>query len=92
MIKSFKHKGLEDFFINGTTKGIQVKHAQRIGNILDLLDAANEIGVMNFPESGLHKLEPKKENIWSVKISGNWRITFRFIEKDAYDVDYLDYH
>lgn len=46
MIKSFKHKGLEKFFFKGTTKGIQPKHASRIADILDLLDAADSISVM----------------------------------------------
>ncbi len=92
MIKTFKHKGLEKFFYQGITKGIQSKHAEKLADILDLLDAADTIEVMNFPGSRLHKLEPKKENIWSGRVSGNWRITFKFIDGDAYAVDYLDYH
>ena len=92
MIKSFKHKGLEAFFLYGITKGIQHKHADRLANILDLLDAADTIEVMNFPGSRLHKLEPKKDEIWSVKVSANWRMTFKFVDGDAYVVDYVDYH
>ncbi len=92
MIKSFKHKGLEDYFYNGIKKRIQAKHADRLANILDLLDAADKIEVMNFPGSGLHKLEPKKKNIWAVKVSGNWRIVFKFENGDVYLVDYIDYH
>lgn len=92
MIKSFKHKGLEYFFYDGTTKGIQAKHAKKIADILDLLDAADKIQVMNFPGSRLHKLHPSRDEIWSVRVSGNWRITFKFIDGDAWHVDYLDYH
>ena len=92
LIKTFKHKGLEKFFYDGTTKGIQVKHVEKIADILDLLDAADTIQVMNFPGSRLHRLHPKKENIWAVNVSGNWRITFNFISGDAYMVDYVDYH
>jgi proteic killer suppression protein len=92
MIKSFKHKGLEKFFCDGTLKGIQAKHADKLSDILDLLDAADTIQVMNFPGSRLHKLLPKKEEIWAVKVTGNWRIAFQFINGDAYDVDYTDYH
>lgn len=80
------------FFLHRTTKGIQPKHAERIADILDLLNAADTIQVMNFPGSWLHKLEPRKTNIWSVKVSGNWRITFKFVDGDAYLVDYVDYH
>ncbi len=92
MIKSFKHKGLEHLFFHGSTRGIQPKHKQRLEDILDLLDAMLQIQDINFPGSKLLKLEPKKENKWSVAVSGNWRVTFRFIESDVYDVDYVDYH
>jgi len=92
MITSFKHKGLEKFFNKGTTKGIQPKHAKRIADILDLLDAADTISVMNFPGSGLHKLEPTHQETWAVRVSGNWRITFKFENGDALMVDYVDYH
>ena len=51
MIKTFSHKGLEDFFFDGKKKGIQAKHANRISDILDRLDAAKAIGDMNFPGS-----------------------------------------
>lgn len=83
---------MEKFFYNGSTKGIQVKHAEKLADILDLLDAADTIQVMNFPGSRLHKLHPKKKEIWAVNVSGNWRITFKFVSGDAYMVDYLDYH
>jgi plasmid maintenance system killer protein len=57
MIKTFAHSGLEDFFYAGTKKGIQPKHAQKIGDILDLLDAAVRVEDMNFPGSGLHQIK-----------------------------------
>ena len=47
---------------------------------------------MNFPGSNLHKLSGDREGFWSVSVSGNWRVIFRFEDGDAYDVDYLDYH
>ena len=85
MIKSFLHTGLERFFVDGAKRGIQPNHANKISRILDRLDAANDIRDMRYPGSGLHKLEPKtinaKKQIWSVIVSGNWRITFKFFEK-----------
>jgi proteic killer suppression protein len=90
MIKAFSHKDLEGFFFDGTKKRIQPKHADRISDILDRLDAAAAIGKMNFSGSGLHLLESKKRGIWSVKIPGNWRITFGFKGGDVYGVDYSD--
>lgn len=92
MIKSFKHKGLEKFFYDGNKKGIQAKHADKLEAILDLLDAADSITVMNFPGSRLHRLQPKQEQRWAVDVSGNWRVTFTFRKGDAYEVNYLDYH
>jgi plasmid maintenance system killer protein len=49
MIKSFKHKGLENLYLNGIKKGVQAKHVKRLLDILDLLNAADNIQVMNCP-------------------------------------------
>lgn len=92
MIKSFEHKGLKNFFYKGTKKGIQAKHAGKLAIILDVLDAAAEIEDMNAPGLKLHLLEPKQNQIWAVSVSENWRIAFKFVDGDAYIVDYLDYH
>jgi proteic killer suppression protein len=92
MVETFAHKGLEDFFFDGTKKGIQPKQASKLEEILDRLNQAREIRDMNFPGSGLHLLQPKKESRWAVKVSGNWRITFVFKEGHAFEVNYEDYH
>ncbi len=92
MIKYFSHKGLGEFFYDGAKKGIQPKHVNKIAAILDRLDAANDIRDINYPGSGLHLLQPKKEGRLAVKVSGNWRITFKFKDGDAYEVNYEDYH
>ena len=92
MVKSFRHKGLQRFFFDGTKKGIQPKHAEKLADILDLLDAASEVEDMNFPGSDLHPLKGDLRGFWSVKVSGNWRLIFRFERGDAFDVDYVDYH
>jgi len=92
MIKSFRHKGLEKFFLDSIKKGIHPKHGNKLELILDTLNAAAKIEDMNYPGSDLHLLQPKKEKIWAVKVSGNWRVTFKFEGGDAYIVDYLDYH
>jgi proteic killer suppression protein len=92
MIKSFEHKGLEKYFYDGDKNGIQPKHAQKIADILDRLDASINIQDMNYPGSNLHLLKGKLKDLWSVKVSGNWRITFKFMDANAYVVDYNDYH
>lgn len=92
MIKTFKHKGLEEFFYTGRKKGIKPEQAKRIERILDRLNAANEIKDMNYPGSFLHQLSGDKKGLYSVRVSGNWRILFQFINGDAYIIDYDDYH
>ena len=92
MIKSFSHKGLKDFFYEGTKKNIQPKHAQRLGFILDLLAAATQVEDMNFPGSDLHPLKGDLKGQWAVRVSGHWRLTFKFEQGDAYQVNYVDYH
>lgn len=92
MIESFRHKGLEDFFYDGTKRGIQPKHANKLADILDALNAATTIQNLDFPGSGLHRLQPRQDKRWAVKVSGNWRVTFRFENGDVHEVDYEDYH
>jgi len=92
VIKSFRHKGLQKFFFDGTKKGIQPKQAEKLADILDLLDATSEVKDMNFPGSDLHLLKGDLRGFWSVKVSGNWRIIFRFEKGEVFDVDYVDYH
>jgi proteic killer suppression protein len=59
MIKSFEHKGLENFFYDENKSGIQPKHSQKIADILDQLDASFIIQDMNYPGSNLHPLKGK---------------------------------
>jgi proteic killer suppression protein len=93
MIKSFSNRALEDFYIDGLKKKIKADHIKKLERILDRLDQSSDVEKdMNYPGSDLHKLEPKKNNRWSVSVSGNWRVTFVFKDGDAYEVDYRDYH
>ena len=92
MIKSFRHKGLEDFFYEGSKKGIQPQHAKKLSHILDLLDMASFVEDMNFPGSNLHPMKGDLKGLWAVRVSGNWRVVFSLHEENAYTVDYLDYH
>jgi len=92
MIQSFKHKGLEIFFITGSKKGIIPEHAQKIERILDRLDASISPSDMNLPGYRLHELKGQESGTWSVTVNANWRITFEFKGQNAVLVDYLDYH
>ena len=92
MIISFAHKGLERFYRSGTTSGIQSKHVKRLRLILTNLDQAENPDDMDLPGLRLHELKGNRKGIWSVSVSGNWRVTFRFTGKDAEIVNYEDYH
>jgi toxin HigB-1 len=92
MIRSFKHKGLARFFETGNTAGIQANHAKRLRLILGRLNAATKPQDMDLPGLRLHELVGKRAGIWSVSVSGNWRVTFHFNGEDAEIVNYEDYH
>jgi proteic killer suppression protein len=92
MVKSFKHKGLEKFYYEDVKKGIQPSHADKFARILDKLDASVKVQDMNLPGFKLHELSGKENDIWSVWVNGNWRVTFRFENGDAYIIDYRHYH
>ncbi|MDE9437391.1 type II toxin-antitoxin system RelE/ParE family toxin [Xenorhabdus bovienii] len=92
MIKSFKHKGLKKFFETGSMAGIDAKQAKKISVRLSVLDLAKDVKDVDVPGFFLHPLIGDKKGVWSITVTGNWRITFEFIEGDVYIVNYEDYH
>ncbi len=92
MIKSFKHKGVERFFTTGSKKGITPDHARRLKMILFRLHFSEKVSDLNFPGSALHQLKGGLKGFWAVKVTGNWRLIFRFEQGHAWEVDYNDYH
>jgi len=92
MIQSFNHKGLEKFFQTGSKAGIRANHADRLQIILGRLNASTSPQDMDLPGLYLHQLKGNRKRTWSVRVSGNWRVTFQFEEGDAEVVAYEDYH
>ena len=92
MIRSFKHKGLAKFFETGSKSGIQAQHAERLRLILGRLSAAAKPEDMGLRGLRLHPLKGARKGTWAVWVSGNWRITFKFVGADAEVVDYEHYH
>lgn len=92
MIKSFAHKGLRHFFGAGSKSGIQPRHEARLRLILTVLNSAVAPNDMGLPGLDLHPLKGELTGFWSVSVSGNYRVIFRFRDNDAFDVDYVDYH
>jgi toxin HigB-1 len=59
---------------------------------LAALDTATTIGDMNIPGFRLHELKGNRADTWSISVSGNWRLTFKFRDGHVHDLDYDDYH
>ena len=92
MIRSFRHRGLRRFYERGDRSGIHPDWRGRVQDILTLLDAASSPEIMRVPGYRLHELKGNLAGYWSVTVSRNWRIIFRFEGGDAYDVNLIDYH
>ena len=92
MIRSIRHKGLKRLYEKDDTSRLNAGQRARIHRILDRLDVAETPDDMDAPGLRLHRLKGDLEGFWSVSVSGNWRVIFRFEGQDAYDLDLIDYH
>lgn len=92
MIISFKHKGLKALYEKGVTKGVQQDHVKKLRRILADLDDAEVPESMELPGYNLHELKGERKGTWSVQVSGNWRVTWRFMGRNIEVVNYEDYH
>lgn len=92
MIVGFRHRGLQRLYESGDRRRIPPDYAAKIERILARLDIASGPTDMNLPGYRLHRLSGDRSGFWSVSVSGNWRIIFRFDDGDAVDVDLIDYH
>ena len=92
MIKTFKHKGLKQFFDTGSKAGIRADHASKLSRQLLRLDVAKNARDMNLPGWKFHPLEGELQGHYAVTVNGNWRLTFMFEGEDTILVDYQDYH
>ena len=91
MIRSFRHRGLKRLYERGDASRINANQRQRVENILSLLDAATKPMDMDLPGFGLHLLKGELEDFYAVRVSGNWRVIFRF-DDEPEDVDLVDFH
>ncbi|MDR2122079.1 MAG: type II toxin-antitoxin system RelE/ParE family toxin [Flavobacteriaceae bacterium] len=93
MIKTFKHKGLKKMFYQNDSSKINPAHLNRITIILDILDQLSEVPKdLELYRSFRPHPYKGENNVWSMDVSGNYRILFRFEKGNVYDVDYLDPH
>ena len=92
VIVSFRHKGLERLYRDGSKKGVRAAHVPKLLRILSLLDVAQSPDDLAIPSFRTHPLKGDLAGHWSIWVNGNWRVTFRFLESDVELVDYQDYH
>ncbi len=92
MIRSIRHKGLKRLFENDDARGVIPEHVEKLRDILARLNASSAVDDMNLPGFRLHPLKGDKKGLFSVTVRANWRVTFRFVDHDVVEVDYLDYH
>lgn len=92
MIQTFRDKALERLLKEGNAKGVPKDLEKRIRRRLEVIDSATAIDDLKIPGYDLHQLKGDRRETWSIKVSGNWRITFTFINNDAYDLNLEDYH
>ncbi|MGC9998196.1 MAG: type II toxin-antitoxin system RelE/ParE family toxin [Terriglobia bacterium] len=91
MIGSFRHKGLEEIYFTGKTHRIGAQSVRKCVRILQSLEVATQPEEMNVAGYRFHRLHGSPER-WSVRVSGNYRITFSWSGENAEDVDLEDYH
>jgi proteic killer suppression protein len=92
MIRSFRHKGLKALYEGKRSAKVDRNHVAKLERLLSALDEATGSHEMDLPGFRLHPLKGRDKGRFSVWVSGNWRVTFRFKGVDAVDVDYVDYH
>ena len=92
MILSFKHRGLRALYGGRSAGGVKPAHVRKLTRILAVLDQSSKPQDMNLPGFRLHSLVGDLKGHYAVSVSGNWRVTFRFEDGHAVDVDYTDYH
>jgi proteic killer suppression protein len=92
MIDSFRHKGLQILFEQDEGRKLKADQLNRLRLILSALNAAETVEDINQPTFRLHPLKGDRKGLWAVTVRANWRVTFRFVEGHAYDVDLEGYH
>ena len=92
MIRSIRHKGLKRLFEQDDPSGVNAEHVDKLRNILVTLHTAPTVDHLDLPSFRLHPLRGRMKGSWAVTVRANWRVTFRFEDGGAEDVDYVDCH
>jgi proteic killer suppression protein len=93
MIKTFADRRTQELYLTGKAKRLPAKLAKRAARKLEYVDLATRLEDLRVPPGNrLHALEGNRDGQHSIRVNDQWRICFRFIDGDAYDVEFCDYH
>jgi toxin HigB-1 len=92
VIKRFRHKALEGLLRGGSSKGLDARLVGKLRRMLTRLDDGPLPDAMNLPNYRLHQLKGDRAGMWSVWVTGNYRLIFEIERRDAVNVDLVDYH
>ena len=92
MIVSFKDRRLKRYYARGDAGLLPADMIGRIRSILARLDIAEGIEDLRLHSYRLHPLRGDRKGYWSITVRANWRIIFRFQDRNALDVELIDYH
>ena len=95
VITNIRHAGLARLYATDSTRGLQAAQVARIRRFLTILESAarpDDVAAAATPGMRFHPLQGDYAGFYSMSVSGNWRIVFRFSGTDVTDVDLVDYH
>jgi len=93
MIKSFADRRTQELYVTGKTKQIPADIVKRARRKIEYVDLAMRIEDLRVPPGNrLHALAQDRKGQYSIAVNDQWRICFRFVDGDAYDVEFCDYH
>jgi proteic killer suppression protein len=92
MIQTIRNKAIKIFYETGNGAKLPADQRRKIQRILLMLDAISNEDELKAIGAGIHQLQGNYEGYWSVVVSANWRILFRFVPPDVFDIDFVDYH
>ena len=91
MIRSFRNKALQRFFETGNPRGLNVQDHGPVARILRALEAITRPEDVDLPGYRFHSLSGDQKDRYSVRVTGNWRITFGWDVEDVTNIDIEDY-
>ena len=91
--RTFEDRRTQELYATGKAKRFPPDVAKRAARKLEYVDLATRLADLRVPPGNrLHALEGDRKGQHSISINDQWRICFRFVDGDAYDVEVCDYH